>query len=70
MTPRKSKILAAAKEELAAAHERMNPEERLVAFAEHSKWLIRLMDVGAEYRKSKKPEQGHTEKQSQSRNRQ
>lgn len=55
MRPKESKILGIVKKELALEHLRMSPEERLYAFAEHSKLLIRLLDAGAEYRKSLKP---------------
>ncbi len=55
MRSKESKILGIVKKELAQAHLRMRPEERLYAFAEHSRLLVRLFDAGAEYRKSLKP---------------
>lgn len=54
MRSKESKVLKRVKKELLAEHLRMSPEERLIAVAEHSKWILRLADAGKEYRRKMK----------------
>jgi hypothetical protein len=49
MCAQRSNLMETLKKELAVEYMHLSAEERLQAFAEHSKWLIRLSDAGKEY---------------------
>lgn len=48
----KSKVIAQKKNELRKTIQAMSPEERLVAFLNHSRLMARLYKVGEKYRRT------------------
>ena len=50
-----SEILRRDYEEMIALHKRMSPEERLVAYFNHSRFLYQIYQVGVNYRSHLSP---------------